>query len=65
MSELRDLRLDRLEEDVRDIKAVLARLEPLIVRIDERLNGIDERFHGVEREMGHLATKAELAATRA
>jgi hypothetical protein len=28
MSELHDLRLDRLEEDMRDIKPALARLEP-------------------------------------
>ena len=50
MSETRDVRLDRLEEDVREIKAVLARLEPLIVRIDERLNS----------QLPHLATKAVL-----
>ena len=50
MSETRDARLDRLEEDVREIKAVLARLEPLIVRIDERLNS----------QLAHLATKAVL-----
>jgi len=53
MSEARaEDRLDRLERDVVDIKATLARLEPLIVRIDERLN----------TELPHLATKAELAA---
>jgi hypothetical protein len=49
MSEARTL---RLEEDVRDIKAALVRLEPTIIRIDERLN----------TELPHLATKAELAA---
>ena len=37
MSEVRDLRLDSLEEDVREIKTVLGRLEPLINRIDQRL----------------------------
>jgi hypothetical protein len=47
MSELRDLRLDHLEEDVREIKTVLARLEPMIVAIYAQLP--------------HLATKAELA----
>jgi hypothetical protein len=47
MSEVRDLRLDHLEEDVRDIKATLARLEPMIIRIDATLP--------------HLATKEELA----
>jgi hypothetical protein len=31
-------RLERLEQDVRDIKAVLERLEPMIIRIDERLS---------------------------
>jgi hypothetical protein len=50
MSEVRDLRLDHLEEDVRDIKATLARLEPMIIRIDTTLP--------------HLATKAELAEVR-
>ena len=41
-----------LEEDVRDIKATLKELAPLIVRIDER----------VRSELPHLATKAELAS---
>ena len=41
-----ETRTDRLEEDVRDIKATLARLEPMIIRIDAQLP--------------HLATKAEL-----
>jgi hypothetical protein len=41
-----DSRIDRLDEDVREIKATLARLEPLIIRIDAT--------------MPHLATKAEL-----
>ena len=50
MSEARVDRLDRLEEDVREIKATLVRLEPLIIRIDER----------VHIELPHLATKAEL-----
>jgi len=50
MSETRDLRLDRLEANFQDIKAVLGRLEPLIIRIDERLNST----------LPHLATKAEL-----
>jgi hypothetical protein len=51
MSEARIDRLERLEEDVRDIKATLSSLAPLIVRIDERLNS----------SLPHLATKAELA----
>jgi hypothetical protein len=42
-----EFRLDRLESDVRDIKATLGRLEPLINRIDATLP--------------FLATKAELA----
>jgi hypothetical protein len=44
MSEARSI--DRIDEDIRDIKATLARLEPMIVRIDATLP--------------HLATKAEL-----
>jgi hypothetical protein len=43
-------RLDHLERDVGEIRATLARLEPLIIRIDERLTA----------ELPHLATKAEL-----
>ena len=50
MSEARVDRLDRLEEEVREIRAVLGRLEPMIVRIDERLNST----------IPTLATKAEL-----
>jgi hypothetical protein len=48
MSEVRtEDRLGRLEQDVGEIKATLARLEPMIIRIDATLP--------------HLATKAELA----
>ena len=47
-------RLDRLEEDVRRIKDVLDRLEPMIIRIDQRLTS----------ELPQLATKAELAGLR-
>ena len=51
MSEARtDDRLDRLEEDVREIKAMLTGLVPLINRIDAQLP--------------YLATKAELADLR-
>jgi hypothetical protein len=52
MSELRDQRLDRLEEDVREIKAALGRLEPMIIRIDQQLTS----------ELPHLASKAELTS---
>jgi hypothetical protein len=52
MSDVRsEARLDRIEEDVREIKTTLKELAPLIVRIDERLR----------TELPHLATKAELA----
>ena len=44
-------RVGRLEEDMRDVRATLARLEPLIVRIDATLP--------------HLATKAELGELKA
>jgi hypothetical protein len=57
ISELRDQRLDQLEEDVRDMRATLAALGPLITRIDERLN--TELPH-LRTEMSHLATKAEV-----
>jgi hypothetical protein len=56
MSEARtEDRLGRLEDDVREIKATLASLVPLIHRIDERLN----------TALPQLATKAELADSRA
>jgi hypothetical protein len=42
-----EIRLDHLEENVREIKTTLARLEPIIIRIDATLP--------------HLATQAELA----
>lgn len=42
-----EARIDRLEDDIREIKGTLARLEPMIIRIDATLP--------------HLATKAELA----
>jgi hypothetical protein len=41
-----EARIDRLEEDMHEIRAVLGRLEPMINRIDAQLP--------------HLATKAEL-----
>ncbi len=49
----RDLepRVAHLEEDMRDVKATLARLEPMIVRIDATLTAT----------LPHLATRAELA----
>jgi hypothetical protein len=46
MSEARVDRLARLEEDVRDIKATLGRLEPMLA--------------GINAVLPHLATKAEL-----
>lgn len=45
MSELHEVRLDRLEAEFHEVKAILTRL----VRIDERLNAT----------LPHLATKAE------
>jgi hypothetical protein len=46
-----EIRLDHLEEDMREIKTTLARLEPLIICIDERLTST----------LPNLATKTELA----
>jgi len=34
--DIMELRVQRLEEDMREVKNTLSRLEPLIVRIDER-----------------------------
>jgi len=45
-----EIRIDHLEEDVREIKATLIRLEPLIVAIHAQLP--------------HLATKAEVGSVR-
>jgi hypothetical protein len=47
-------RVAHLEEDMRDVKATLARLEPVIVRMDAALTAT----------LPHLATKAELADLR-
>ena len=47
-------RVVRPEDEMRDVKATLARLEPMIVRIDATLT----------TTLPHLATKAELANLR-
>jgi hypothetical protein len=47
-------RVVRPEDEMRDVKATLARLEPMIVRIDATLT----------TTLFHLATKAELANLR-
>ena len=44
-------RVARLEEDMRDVKAALSRLEAMVVRIDATLTAT----------LPHLATRAELA----
>ena len=46
-----DARVGRLEGDMRELKATLGRLEPLIVRLDEQIRAT----------LPHLATKADLA----
>jgi hypothetical protein len=46
-----EARVARLEEDMREVKAVLSRLEPMIVRIDAVVGAT----------LPTLATKAELA----
>jgi hypothetical protein len=47
-------RVGRLEGDMRDVKSLLSRLEPIIIRIDATLTAT----------MPHLATRAEVAAIR-
>jgi len=47
-------RVARLEEDMRDVKSVLSRLEPMIIRIDATLTAT----------LPNLVTKAELAELR-
>jgi hypothetical protein len=49
-----DFRLDRLEADMRDVRAVLGQLVPMITRIDATLAAT----------LPHLATKAEVADLR-
>jgi hypothetical protein len=46
-----EARVARLEEDMRDVKAILGRLEPMLIRVDEKLTAT----------LPTLATKAELA----
>jgi predicted nucleic acid-binding Zn-ribbon protein len=45
-----EARVARLEDDMREVKAILAQMLPMIIRIDAT--------------MAHLATKAELAQLR-
>ncbi len=47
-------RVTRMEDDMRDVKSVLSRLEPMIIRIDATLTST----------LPHLATKADLAEQR-
>jgi hypothetical protein len=47
-------RVGRLEGDVRDVKSLLSRLEPVIIRIDASLTAT----------LPHLATRAEVTAMR-
>ncbi|MFL5255530.1 MAG: hypothetical protein ACJ8AI_22060, partial [Rhodopila sp.] len=47
-------RVARLEEDMRDVKSLLSRLEPMIVRFDATLTS----------SLTNLATKAEVADLR-
>jgi hypothetical protein len=47
-------RVGRLEGDVRDVKSLLSRLEPMIIRIDASLTAT----------LPHLATRAEVTAMR-
>lgn len=47
-------RVARLEDDMRDVKSVLSRLEPMMIRIDATLTST----------LPHLATKADLAELR-
>ena len=47
-------RVETLENDMREVKATLGRLEPMIIRIDEQLRST----------LPHLATKAEVADLR-
>jgi hypothetical protein len=49
-----EARVARLEEDMREVKAVLGRLEPIIVRMDSVITAT----------LPTLATKAELAELR-
>ena len=46
-----EMRVSRLEEDMRDVKATLARLEPMLIRMDAML----------QATLPHLATKSEVA----
>jgi transcriptional antiterminator len=47
-------RVTRLEDDMRDVKSVLSRLEPMIIRIDATLTST----------LPHLVIKADLAELR-
>jgi hypothetical protein len=68
MSEARiEARLDRLEEDAREIKTTLTRLEPLIIRIDERLRAdpAESRADRAESALADAMAAERIAAGEA
>ncbi len=42
-------RVARLETDMREVKSILVRMEPVLRSIDERVQRLDKRMDGVER----------------
>ena len=57
-----EIRVSRLEEDMRDVKSSIARLDATTARIEMTTVEIKAMLAAT---LPHLATKAELAATRA
>ncbi len=66
-----DARIDALESETRETRAVMARIDVTLARIDERMSvlatkgdiaGVSERVSRIEERLNTLATKDDLAA---
>ena len=57
-------RVARLEDDMKDIKSILARIEQRFSGIEQRVSGIEQRLSGIETELKHLAKATDVAELR-
>ena len=55
-----DARVERLEADIRDVKAILGRLEPAIGRMDDRLRGLQTDVAELKGRVSQLPTTVQL-----
>jgi hypothetical protein len=59
-----ELRVSRLEDDMREMRSVLGQIVPMLARIDATLTGTLPLL-ATKAELSHLATNAELSELRA